>query len=82
MGMNYNGVMIEESLSDESVLSDPNIISTEIEEVTEKHATPWLDRWALDTIEIPESEIDDIAERVSKSFDLNGLDEQAVEKNI
>ncbi len=65
----YTGVIIEESLSDKSILSELHIISTEVESVTEAHATPWLEQWTLDTIEIPESEIDRVAERVSQSFD-------------
>ncbi len=67
--MNYRGVIIEESLSDKSILSDLNVVSVEVEEVTEKHATPWLEKWTLDTIEVPENEIDDVAGRISKSFD-------------
>ncbi len=67
--MSYQGVIIEESLSDKSILSGLNIVSTEVEDVTEEHATPWLEKWTLDTIEIPENEIDDVAERISKSFD-------------
>ncbi len=71
--VSYQGVIIEESLSNKDILSDLNIVSTEIEDVTEKHATPWLEQWTLDTIEIPENEIDDMAEHISKSFDNNHI---------
>jgi hypothetical protein len=65
----YIGVIVEESLSDNHVLAGLKILSTEVEAVTAQHATPWLERWTMDTVEIPESEIDSVAERVSKSFD-------------
>ena len=45
--MDYKGVIIEESLSDKNILSTLNIVSTEVEEVSEKHATP-----CVKTIEI------------------------------
>jgi hypothetical protein len=67
--MDYQGVIIEESLSNKSILSDLNIISMEVEWVTEKHATPWLEKWTLDTVKILEDEIGDVVERISKSFD-------------
>lgn len=38
--MTFNGVIVEESLTDNSVLIGVNIISTKVEPVTEKHKTP------------------------------------------
>ncbi len=44
------------------------IISTEVEKVTEKHQTPWLSQWTLHSVEIPESESGEIAEKISQSL--------------
>lgn len=50
--MNYKGVIIEESLQDKTVLKKLKIISTNVEVVTEKHQTPYLNQWTLHTVEI------------------------------
>jgi len=65
----YKGDVIEESLLDKEVLKKLNIISTRIEEVTEKHQTPWLSQWTLDTLEVNENEADNLAEKLSKALD-------------
>jgi hypothetical protein len=67
--MNYKGIIIEESLKDKSVLEKVKILSTEVEAVTEKHKTPWLKQWTLHTVEIPESEAENIAEELGKSLE-------------
>lgn len=67
--MNYKGVIIEESLENKGVLQRVKILETKVEEVTERHQTPWVKQWTLHTVEILESEADDIAEEVSKSLD-------------
>ena len=67
--MSYRGVIIEESLENKNVLKNVNILSTKIEDVKEKHRTPWVKTWTLDTVEIPEEKIDDIAEELSLSLD-------------
>ena len=66
--MDYKGTIIEESLADKSVLEMVTIIGTSIEVVTERHKTPWLKRWTLDTIEIPEAEAAIIANAISKAI--------------
>lgn len=66
---NYKGDIIEESLSDKSVLKDVNIISTRVEKVTDEHQTPWLSQWTLDTIEVEEEQASDLAEKLSKALD-------------
>lgn len=66
---NYKGVIIEESLEDKSVLKEIKIISTEVEEVIEKHKTPWLDKWTLYTVEIAQDKAEKIAEKLSKSLE-------------
>ena len=37
-----------------------------MEEVTEKHKTPWLKQWTLHTIEIPEEKADEITEELGR----------------
>lgn len=69
LGVNYQGVIIFESLGDPSILQDVKILATTVEEVTEKHKTPWLTRWTLHTVGIPEKKGDEFAETLSRSFD-------------
>jgi hypothetical protein len=40
--MNYEGVIIEESLKDKSILKDIKVVSTKVEPITKEHKTPWL----------------------------------------
>lgn len=65
----YKGVIIEESLIDATVISEFNVVSTEVGEVTELENTPWLDVWTMDTVLIPEDKIDDYAKRLSALID-------------
>jgi len=67
--MDYRGTVIEESLDDKSIIDQLKIVSKEVESVTEKHKTPWIKQWTLDLVDIPESEADTIAEKLSKSLD-------------
>lgn len=66
---NFNGVIIEESLENKDVLQKVKIIKTIVEEVTEEHKTPWIKQWTLYTVEIPENQVDEIAEEISKVLD-------------
>jgi len=66
---NFNGVIIEESLENKDVLQKVKIIETKVEEVTEEHKTPWIKQWTLHTVEIPENQVNEIAEDLSKSLD-------------
>jgi hypothetical protein len=66
---NFNGVIIEESLENKSVLQKVKIVKTKIEKVTEEHKTPWIKQWTLHTVEIIENQADKIAEDLSKSLD-------------
>lgn len=68
--MNYKGVIIEESLTDNSVLDKVRVIKTRIEKVTDKHKTPWIEKWTLRTVEIPEREADNVAKLLSESIDV------------
>ncbi len=69
--MNYQGVIIEESLGDKSVLKKLKILETKVEKVSLKHRTPWIKQWTLHTVEIPEEKADEIAEVLKWSFDTS-----------
>ncbi len=64
----FNGVIIEESLEDKSVLNDVKIILTKIEQVIERHKTPWIKQWTLHTIEVEPKQAEEIALRLSKAL--------------
>ncbi len=63
--MNYKGVIIEESLDDDSVLKDVLILETKIEAVTERHQSSEK-QWTLHTVEIPENNVENIAEQIGE----------------
>ena len=67
--MNFSGVIIEESLTDKSVLDDVKIIKTEIEPVTDEHKTPWVKQWTLHDVEISADKAAEVAEKISKALD-------------
>ena len=67
--MDYKGVKIEESLENKDILKVVKILETKVEEVTEEHKTPWIKQWTLHTVEIPEDEVKDVAEKISKALD-------------
>ena len=69
MFQNYQGVIIEESLENKSVLQDIKILETKLEEVTERHKTPWVTQWTLHTVEILEEKADQVAEKLSADLD-------------
>lgn len=58
-------MIIEESLEGTSVLEEVKIANTKIEPVTERHKTPWIKQWTLQTVEIPEEKAEKIAEKIS-----------------
>ena len=62
---NYTGDIIEESLTDTSILKELHITNTRIEQVTPEHKTPWLKQWTLHTIDVTEDEAAPLAERLS-----------------
>ena len=66
---NYLGVIIEESLCSTAVLEKLSIISTRTEEVTKGHRTPWVSQWTLHTVEIPEAQVEKIAQEISEALD-------------
>lgn len=79
--MNYKGVIIEESLDDKSVLDKVKILSTKVSPVTERDQTPYLDKWTLHTVEVPEEKAEEIAEEISKALDSKHDDWYADYKN-
>jgi hypothetical protein len=71
--MNFTGVIIEESLHNKDVLKNIKIVSTTVEKVVTKHETPWLEKWTLHMVEIPENEADQITNELAKSFDIEHI---------
>ena len=68
--MDFTGTIIKESLADESVLVDLNIIDTKIEPVTERHQTPWLKQWTKLKFTIPEEWAEFYAQSLSEALDV------------
>ncbi|MCL2085831.1 CYTH domain-containing protein [Candidatus Saccharibacteria bacterium] len=66
----FRGVIIEESLEDKNVLAKLKILSTEVEKVTEKHETPWLDKWTLHEVEVDEAKAEEVAKEISEALDI------------
>ena len=66
--MDYEGVIIEESLEDNNILKNVKILETKVEEVVEEHKTPWIKQWTLHTVEISENQAGSVAEKISKAL--------------
>ncbi|PJE64922.1 MAG: hypothetical protein COU90_00185 [Candidatus Ryanbacteria bacterium CG10_big_fil_rev_8_21_14_0_10_43_42] len=62
--MNYEGIIIEESLEDKDVLKDVEIVNTKIEFVTEGHKTPWVKQWTMYTVNVAKERAKDVAEKL------------------
>ncbi len=69
--MNYIGTIIEESLSDKSILKKLKIIETKISPVTEKSQTPWVKQWTKQTVEIPADQADEVAQILSQVIEVS-----------
>lgn len=67
--MNYQGVIIEESLENKDILKEIKIIKTNISLVAEKHKTPWVKQWTMHAVEISEDKAQKIATEISKALD-------------
>ena len=67
--MDYQGTIIEESLTNKKVVQLVEILSTKVERVTEKHKTPWLKQWTLHKVLISTDKAESIAEDISRSLD-------------
>jgi len=60
-----SGIVKEYGVSSEQI----KILETKVEEVVEEHKTPWIEQWTLHTVEIPENQVKDVAEKISKALD-------------
>lgn len=68
--MDYQGVIIEESLENKELFKRlVKILSTKVETVTEKHQTPWINQWTLHTVEISDDQAENIANKISQTLD-------------
>ncbi len=65
----FIGVIIEESLENKTILQKVRIVKTKIEKVTKNHQTPWVKRWTLHTVEIPENQAKMVAKELSTALD-------------
>jgi hypothetical protein len=63
------GEIIEESLADSSVLSEVIVLDSRVEPGTEYHRTPWLERWTIHRIGVPEERAAGVAERFREALD-------------
>ena len=63
------GDIIEESLTDRSVLSEVIILETRVEPVTEYHRTLWLEQWTIHRVAVSEERAAELAERFSQALD-------------
>lgn len=70
--MDYEGTLIEESLTVKSVLDSLFITSTRVEPVTPEHHTPWLKHWTLHAILIPAEDAAIVALQLGTSLDRRG----------
>ena len=67
--MNCQGTIIEESLENKEVLADVDILSTKVEEVAERHQTPWLSKWTLHKVAIAPEKAEMVAQKLARSLD-------------
>ncbi|MFA6533993.1 MAG: hypothetical protein WCT37_02355 [Patescibacteria group bacterium] len=69
MTKNFTGVVIKESLERPALLGKITITKTKVEKITARHQTPWLKKWTLHSIEVPEGEAEIIAKKLSLALD-------------
>lgn len=67
--MDYEGIIIQESLRDTAVLRRLTILASRTEPVTDWHATPWLTQWTYLTVRIPEGDADELAALIGRAID-------------
>jgi len=79
--MNYTGVIIEESLADKDVLWSIKILSTKVERVTDRHATPHLKQWTLHKVGISAEQAETVAKTISEALGSTHNDWYADFKN-
>lgn len=81
VAMNYQGVIIEESLKDKSILKELKVLKIDVEKVTKEHNTPYLKQWTLYTVEIPEDKVQEFSKKISQAFERAHSDWYADYKN-
>jgi 8-oxo-dGTP pyrophosphatase MutT (NUDIX family) len=67
--MNYQGIVIEESLADVAILAKLHIVSRQVVKVKPEHRTPWLEQWTLHTVSIPDAEAKQVADALSRTLE-------------
>ena len=67
--MDFQGIIIDESLVDKLVLDDVRIVSTKVELVTKNHRTPWVKQWTMHEVKVDSKGAEQVAERISKALD-------------
>ena len=67
--MSYRGVIIEESLENTEILKRLKLLWTDVPGVTDSHQTPWLTKWTLHHILVPEAEVEEVAKILSESLE-------------
>lgn len=67
--MVFTGTIIAESLGDTKVLDQVTIVSTQVEEVTAAHATPWLTQWTLHSVEVSDGAAQRAADLLSAALE-------------
>lgn len=67
--MDYEGIIIEESLTNLDILKELEIVDTEIEKVTETNETPWLEQWTMHTVVIKKNKIEEYCQNLSQLID-------------
>ena len=67
----FEGIIIEESLTDKEILNKVEIVSTKVKKVTEEERTPWIKQWTMHTVRINEEEARGFAEELKKHLDYS-----------
>ena len=67
--MDFEGIIIAESLESPDILQRVEILSTSVEPVTEKHQTSWIGQWTYHTVRITEADALSVAEAISQTLD-------------
>ena len=67
--MDYEGIVIAESLVDASVLEQVEVLESRIESASSTHQTPWISQWTYLTVRIPDVKTGEVAESLSAAID-------------
>src|SRR5438045_737129 len=69
--MDYQGEVIEESLKDPGIIKSLPVTTTRIEQVTERHRTPWLKQWTLHILSVPPAQAESLAEQLGHDIETS-----------